>query len=51
MKIKEMCLVGCIDDDGKIKDVDRLHRFLLGYTQWISADDMFSLLLGKFLVL
>jgi hypothetical protein len=38
--------VACINEDGTLKDQDRLHRFLLSYTQWLSPDDMFSLLLG-----
>lgn len=38
--------VACINKDGTLKDQDRLHRFLLSYTQWLSPDQMFSLLLG-----
>jgi hypothetical protein len=41
-----MLAVACINDDGTIKDEDKLHRFLLSYTQWLSPDQMFSLLLG-----
>lgn len=41
--------MACINDEGVVTNEDKLHRFLLGYTQWITPDQMFSLLLSKFI--